>query len=250
MCMIRILKNVAISIAAISLSVFGLSGLSSGVAGTIVGGTSSFDTDNSASAETLAACGWYVSGVDDAVELSNSSGMEYVGNDYELSGQNSMPISIFFSGSSTPDTRCSFYDDEKGVEVNVTWSGTSFTSDSSDHSLDFAAGNALEDEGSNGGDPSTFNITYAKVGCNDDWTAGDSVKISDVAEPPLTPASIANSAILSNYSPTLKSGQSFASCDLQASYSTWLPGGKTPANPGGSYTFTGPTLTTTVTINS
>lgn len=248
--MIRIVKNTAVSVAAIALSMFGLSGLSSSVAETVVGGTSSFDTANTASAETLAACGWYVSGVDESVELSNASGMEYVGNDYELSGQNSQPISIFFSGTSAPDDRCSFYDDEKGVEVNVTWSGTTFTASGADHSLDFAAGDPLEDAASNDGDPSTFNITYTKDGCNGDWTAGDSVKISDLSTPPLVPASIANMSVASNYSPTLKSGATFASCDLNASYSAWLPGGKTPSNPGGSYSFTGPTLTTEVTINS
>ena len=248
--MIRIVKNTAISVAAISLSIFGLSGLSSGIAATTVGGTSSFDTTNTASADTLAACSWYVSGVDPSVTLSNASGMEYVGNDYELSGENSQAVSIFFSGSSSPDDRCSFYDDEKGVNVAVSWDGTEFTASGSDHSLDFKAGDLLEDPASNGGDPSTFNITYTKEGCNDDWTAGSSVKISDGSTPPLHPASIADASVASHYEPTLKSGATFASCDLGASYSAWLPGGRTPTNPGSSYAFTGPTLTTQVTINS
>jgi hypothetical protein len=113
--------QIALGLSAVCLSVYGFSGISVGSAETGVGGTASFGTDSTASADTLAACAWYVSGVDAAVTLSNSSGMEYVGNDYELSGANSGDIGIFFSGDSTPDQRCSFYDDEKGVEVNVSW---------------------------------------------------------------------------------------------------------------------------------
>ena len=251
--MIRIVKKGAIGLSAIALSVFGLSSTSSVFAGTSVGeGILPVNTAATADAETLAACAWYVSGIDTGVSLANSSGMEYIGDDYELTGENSTPISIFFSGSDTADTRCSFYDDEKGVSVEVSWSGTAFTATGDDASLDFEAGDALESVDSNDGDPSTFNITYTKVSdeCNDDWTAGTSVKIEDGSTPPLIPASIADSSILNNYNPTNTTGATFASCQLDATYSTWIPGGITPNNPGGSYNFTGPILTTEVTINS
>jgi len=242
-------KHIALGFSAVCLSVYGFSGISIGSAATGVGGTASFGTDSSADADTLAACAWYVSGVDPSVTLSNTSGMEYVGNDYELSGQNSGDIGIFFSGSSSPDQRCSFYDDEKGVSVNVSWTGTSFSTGTGDASLDFAAGDALEDPTSNGDGVSSFNITYTKGTCGSDWVAGATQKITSGATPPLTPASISDEDVLANYSPTLTSGASFASCNLAAAYSTWLPGGKTPTNPGSSYSFVGPTLTTQVVIN-
>lgn len=247
------ISQIAIGFSAVCLSVYGFSGISMGSAATGVGGTALFDTAADASAETLAACAWYVSGVDPSVSLTNTSGMEYVGDDYELSGANSAPISIFFSGSDSAGTRCSFYDDEKGVSVNVNWDGTAFTKGGGDTSLDFAAGDALEDPTVNVDGQSSFNITYdADAGsCTGGWNSGATERITSGATPPLTPASIADLDVAANFSPTLTGGSAtFASCDLSASYSTWLPGGKTPQNPGNPYNFTGPILTTEVVINS
>ena len=246
------LRNLATGFAATCLAVYAFSGISMGSAATGVGGTDSFGTNASASADTLAACAWYVSGVDPSVSLTNTSGMEYVGDDYELTGSNSSDISIFFSGSDSADTRCSFYDDEKGVAVNVSWTGTTFAKGGGDASLDFQAGDALENPANNVDGQSSFNITYtAGAGsCTGGWTSGATERITGVATPPLTPASIADVDVATNFSPTLTGGSAtFASCNLNASYATWLPGGKTPSNPGSSYSFTGPTLTTTVVIN-
>ena len=246
------LLNIATGFAATCLAVYGFSGISMGSAETGVGGTASFGTDADAAADTLAACAWYVSGVDPTVSLTNESGMEYVGDDYELSGSNTTPISIFFSGSDSPDSRCSFYDDEKGVSVEVSWSGTAFVKGGGDASLDFEAGDGLEDASNNVDGQSSFNITYdAVVGsCTGGWNSGATERITGIAVPPLTPASIADEDVATNFSPTLTGGSAtFASCELNANYSTWLPGGKTPSNPGSSYNFTGPTLTTTVVIN-
>ena len=247
--MISKVKNLALGATAVCLAVYGFTGIAAGNAGTEVGGESSFGTDASASAETLAACSWFVSGVDGAVSLTNDDDMEYVGNDYELTGANSTPVSIFFSGSESPDQRCSFYDDVKGVSVNVTWSGMAFTAAGSDASLDFEAGDDLEDPASNDDGVSSFNITYTKGSCSDDWTAGASQKIKPGTTSPVEPASIAD-ADVNTYTPTTKGGgATFASCALNAAYSTWLPGGKTPLAPGSAYSFTGPTLTTQVVIN-
>lgn len=240
-------KQFGLGIGAVCLSMYGFSGISTGFAETTVV-TAAQTSTSEATADTLPACSWYVSGVDDAIALTHPLDMEYVGDDYELRGENEGDISVYFSGGETPDTRCSFYDDEKGVDVQVTWSGTAFTnSDPTDTSLNFQAGDELENVLSNDGDPSTFNVTYDGETCNGDWVAGDAKKIGiDIS--PIVPASIGDVAVATNYGPTTKPAGTFASCNLTATYSTWLPGNKTPSNPGSPYTFTGPTLTTTVVI--
>ena len=238
--MVQRLKQILMGISAIALAVFGFSGVNSGIAATEVGGTDSVDADTTASSDTLAACSWYVTGLAEEIVLENGDDMEYVGDDYTLEATDE-GIQIFFSASDTPDQRCSFYDDEKGVTVEVSWSGTSFSTGTLDTSMDFSVDDALETSGE-----VTVDITYAGS-CSGDWSAGATKSIG-VDSSPLEPATITNEAVAS-YSPTLKVSPTFASCTLDAAYETKIPGGKTPLNPGTTYSFNGPTLTTTVTIN-
>jgi hypothetical protein len=205
-----------------------------------VGGDADTEATTTASADTLAACSWYVTGLATSLELTNGDDMEYVGDDYTLRATDD-GITIFFSASDTPDQRCSFYDDEKGVEVQVAWVGDSFSTGTADTSLDFAVGDALESGGN-----VQVDITYDGT-CSPDWVAGATKSIG-VDTSPLVPASISDGDV-STYSPTLKTGATFASCTLDAEFETKLPGSKTPQNPGVAYSFTGPVLTTTVTIN-
>jgi hypothetical protein len=238
--MIKKMRQVSVGLAALALATFGLSGVNSGIAATSVGGTGEVDATTSADADTLAACSWYVTGLATELALANGDDMEYVGNDYTLSATDE-GIQIFFSASDTPNQRCSFYDDERGVEVQVSWTGEAFVKGGEDTSLDFAVGDALEEGGT-----VTVDITY-DGDCTADWTAGDTKSIG-VDLSPLIPATIGNTDVAA-YDPTSKTAATFASCTLDASYSTKLPGNKTPLNPGASYNFTGPTLTTTVTMN-
>lgn len=238
--MVQRLKQILMGISAIALAVFGFSGVNSGIAATEVGGTDSVDASTTATSDTLAACSWYVTGLAEAISLVNGDDMEYVGNDYTLEATDE-GIQIFFSASDTPDQRCSFYDDEKGITVEVAWAGESFSTGTADNSMDFAVSDALESGGN-----VTVDITYAGT-CSDDWTAGATKSIGvDIS--PLEPATISNAAVAA-YTPTLKVAPTFASCTLDASYETKVPGGKTPLNPGTTYSFNGPTLTTTITIN-
>ena len=238
--MIKKVKQIAIAFAALALATFGLTGVNSGIAATEVGGVDEVPATTTAGADTLEACSWYVTGLAADIALANGDDMEYVGNDYTLTATDE-DIQIFFSASDTPSQRCSFYDDERGVQVQVAWAGEDFTTGTLDTSLDFSVGDDLEAGGS-----VTVDITYDGE-CSEDWTAGATKSIG-VDVTPLVPASIANDAV-SAYTPTLKAGATFASCTLDATYTTKLPGNKTPANPGTSYDFNGPTLTTTVTMN-
>lgn len=239
---IRIFKQILIGLGAALLAVLGFSGISSGTAATSVGGDGDVEATTSASADTLEACSWYVTGLASTIVLANEDDMEYVGNDYVLQAEDN-EIQIFFSASDTPSERCSFYDDERGVSVEVSWVGNSFTTGTADDSMDFTINDPLES-----GDPDgvTLDIAYTDDDCSADWDAGATKRIG-VDLLPLTPASITD---VSTYTPTSKTSPTFASCMLNATYSTTIPGSKTPQNPGSSYNFTGPILTTTVMIDA
>ena len=125
----------------------------------------------------------------------------------------------------------------------MTWTGTGFTSETDD-SLDWLLGANLETSGT-----SSLDIEYEKGTCDDFFDAGDSVSIDDLADSPLTPATI-TAANTATYTPSaLGAGATFAKCGLNATYSVVLPGGRTPDSPGSPYSFIGPALTTTITVN-
>ncbi|MFM8921312.1 MAG: hypothetical protein ACKOFV_01420, partial [Candidatus Nanopelagicaceae bacterium] len=185
--MITKVRQLLIGLAAVAMALFGFSGINTSIASTSVGGDASTDATTSAAADTLPACSWYVTGLAESLALTNGDDMEYVGNDYTLEASDE-DITIFFSASETADQRCSFYDDEKGVTVEVSWAGETFTTGTADTSMDFAVDDALETEGN-----VTVDITY-EGSCGGDWTAGDTSSIG-VDSSPLTPASISNENI-------------------------------------------------------
>jgi hypothetical protein len=234
------IKAFAILPLAAALTFFGLQAMTSSFAATGAGSDPTSATTG-ADADTIEDCGWYLNGVETALVLSNESGMEYIGDNYTLTTEDDN-INVYFSGTESEDVRCSFYDDVQGARVEVTWDGVSFTA-GADTSLDWDLGDSLE-----GGDTSSLDIEYATgTSCDAAFTSGSSASITSGAISPQVPASISNSAT-GGFAPTDLSAPTFAKCNLDASYSVVLPGGRTPASPGSSYTFTGPGLTTTITV--
>ncbi len=232
-------KAFAILPIAASLVFFGLQTVTSSVAATE--GVGETPATTGATAATLEDCEWYLDGVDTELSLTNTSGLEYVGDDYELTAEDS-GVNVYFSGTVAQDERCSFYDDVRGAGVEVSWTGDSFNA-GDDESLDWNLGDNLETSGI-----STLDVTYSKDTCDDAFTAGGAVSISDPLDSPLSPASISD-ADTGLFFPSSLLSPTFAKCTLDATYSVVLPGSRTPANPGGSYTFTGPALSTTITVN-
>ena len=236
------LKAIAILPLAASLTFFGLQAVSFSIAATTGEGETPATTG--ATALTIEDCEWYLNGVADELSLTNTSGMEYVGDDYELSASDDV-VNVYFSGTDTEDERCSFYDDVRGAGVEVSWTGDSFINATpGDTSLDWNLGDALE----TGPAISSLDITYEADVCDAAFTSGGAVSISDPADSPLTPASISDDAT-GGFTPSALATPSFAKCTLNATYSVKLPGGRTPSAPGSSYTFQGPGLTTTITVN-
>ena len=236
------IKAFAILPIAISLTFLGLQAVTSSIAATTGEGETAATTG--ATAATIEDCEWYLNGVATDLSLTNDSGMEYVGDDYELSALDS-GVNVYFSGTDVPDERCSFYDDVRGAGVDVSWTGDTFANvDATDMSLDWNLGDALEE----GPAISSLDVTYVAGICDAAFTSGGAVSISDPAASPLTPASISDMDT-GSFDPSSLDASTFAKCTLDASYAVKLPGGRTPTNPGSSYTFIGPGLTTTITVN-
>ena len=234
------IKAFAILPLAAALTIFGLQAVSASFAATTGEGETAATTG--AEASTIEDCEWYLDGVTDILSLSNTDELEYIGDDLTLSASDE-GVKVYFSGTETEDERCSFYDDVRGAGIDVTWDGVAFATETLDTSLDWTLGTALETSG-----VSSLDVTYTKATCDDAFTAGGAVSITNLAESPLTPASIDDEAT-ADFTPSAVSGATWAKCTMNASYSVVLPGGRTPANPGSPYSFSGPGLTTTITVN-
>ena len=191
------------------------------------------------SADTLEMCGWRISGVASSITLANTDPtLEYVGSEYALAGVDE-DILIYLSGSGTESTRCSFYGDYKGAQVKVSWTGTSFTS-APDTSLNWSTSDKA------------LTIAYTDTGCSDDWVTESSVTINAAFDTgdEVIPAKILATSVDTalEYSPAAVSGATFPSCGFSADYSTAIPSGKVPTSAGTTYSFTGPTLTSTLVL--
>jgi len=202
-------------------------------------GTASTPVTTSASADTLEMCGWRISGVESSITLANTDPtLEYVGSEYALAGVDE-DILIYLSGGVNESTRCSFYGDYKGAQVKVSWTGESFTS-APDNSLNWNTSDKA------------LTIAYTDTGCSADWITESSVTINAEFETgdDVIPAKILATSVDTalEYSPSAVSGATFPSCGFSADYSPAIPSGKTPTAPGTTYSFTGPTLTSTLVL--
>jgi hypothetical protein len=219
---------------------FGLQAVTASFAGTSAGSLPTSATTG-AEAATIEDCDWYLTGVEQSISLVHDGQIEYIGDDYELEAEN-LNINVYFSGTETEDERCSFYDDVQGAYVAVTWNGTAFVAGGDDSSLNWSFGDSLEEGG-----VSSLDITYAANACDAAFSTDLAASITDVSAEPQVPASISD-ASTGAFSPSELDSPTFARCSLNASYSIKMPGGRTPDNPGSSYTFAGPEIDTTIIV--
>ena len=210
-----------------------------GAFATGIDGEAATPITTAASADTILQCGWRISGVESSIALANAvPTLEYVGSEYTLTGSDT-GIKIHLSGNASEDTRCSFYNDYKGAQVKVSWDGTTFNG-SPDNSLDWAVTDKA------------LGIEYTDESCVAAWTTESALTIAAAFAPggEVVPAAIPATAVDSSeeYAPDAVTGATFPSCGFSASYSTAIPSGKTPTSPGTTYSFTGPTLTSTLVL--
>ncbi len=223
---------------------------------------------SSASVGTVPLCVWQLSGVTDSVTLSHpdaSNGgdahIAYVGDDFILAGSSSQQASIYVgpagqsAASSTDVDNCSFYNEfGQGIsntgaiaQLAIVETATAkFRADyngSEDTAMSFPL-NGTTPTGSTKARNLSLTITPAncyssKVGsAGDNWVkeSGTTGLNSGSSPIPLATLSKANTTTSST-------------CSFSSSLSVYIPGGLTPAHPGNSYTYTGPTLTTTLSTN-
>jgi hypothetical protein len=208
---------------------------------------------------------WQLSGVTDSITLTHPNALAggdshtaYVGNDFRLTGSSVQSASIYVgpsgqvSASTTDVDNCSFY--------NSGGLGVSNTGAKADLGIvdaataKFTAVSGTEDSGMSflldGSTPAggtqlqNLNLTITPTRCvssnmgagsGDNWVkeSGTTGLNSETSPIPL--------ALLSKANTTTSS-----SCSFSSGLSVYIPGGLTPRNPGDLYTFTGPTLTTTL----
>ena len=217
--------------------------------------TTAHSTNNSTSVTAVVAaairtCSWYLENVPESISLSNPSNLEYDGNDLPLEAQDLADISVFFSGDVEKEDRCSFYDEETGVELAMSVSGTGFYNATGDNSLDWDFGELMKD-GSN----SQFSVSFVDQSgtCSSNFTTDFSSKalsngLSGLLN--LKPLTTGPTAVGSSFDPWVlpADNPTFAECTMSAKFQTSVPGGNMPSRPGQSYSFQGPTVTTTLTV--
>ena len=201
-------------------------------------------------ATAIHTCSWYVDNVPESISLSNPDSLEYDGSDLPLEAQDLADISVFFSGDVEKSDRCSFYDEETGVELAMSVSGTGFYNSLDDDSLDWSFGTPMKD-----GSTSQFSVSFIdQLGsCSSGFiTSFSPQELTNGLAGPLNikPLVIGPTAASSNFDPWVlpADNPTFADCTMRAKFETAVPGGSTPSRPGQSYSFQGPTVTTTLTV--
>jgi hypothetical protein len=201
-------------------------------------------------AASIHSCSWYLENVPESISLSNPDSLEYDGNDLPLEAQDLADISVFFSGDVEKSDRCSFYDEETGVELAMSVSGTGFYNSLGDASLDWSFGEPMKD-----GSTSQFSVSFVdQLGsCSSSFTTRfSSQALSDGLAGPLNlkPLVTGPTAVSSSFEPYVlpADNPTFAECTMRANFETAVPGGSLPSRPGQSYSFQGPTVTTTLTV--
>jgi hypothetical protein len=202
-------------------------------------------------AAAIKTCSWYVQNVPEAIVMGNPENLEYIGQDLPLEALDLDEISVFFSGDTEKGDRCSFYDEEIGVELAISVSGTGFYNSLADDSLDWTFGDPMED-----GSDAEFGISFIEEltsTCAPNFTTSFSRQaLIDGSGQALNlvPLKIGPTLVALSFRPYELpiNNPTFADCIVSAQFQTSVPGGKMPRTPGQSYSFQGPTVTTSLII--
>lgn len=217
--------------------------------------TSAHTTNGSTSvtatvAASIHTCSWYLENVPTSISMSNPDNLDYIGQDLPLAAQDLADIAVYFSGDVEKSDRCSFYDEYTGVELAMSVSGTGFFNSGTDNSLDWTFGDLMKD-----GSTSQFSVGFIEQlgSCTPAFTKNFSSQVLDngIGGPiNWKPLVTGPSAVRSNFQPyeLPVNTPTFAECIMSAEFQTSVPGGQMPTRPGQSYSFQGPTVTTTLTI--
>lgn len=201
-------------------------------------------------AASIHTCSWYMENVPESISLSNPDNLEYIGEDLPLEAQDLADISVFFSGDAEKADRCSFYDEETGVELTMSVSGSGFYNSGTDDSLNWSFGDPMKD-----GSASQFSVSFIDQldSCSSGFTTDFSPQVlnNGLGIPlNLKPLFTGPTVVSEEFDPyeLPENNPTFAECVMSAKFQTSVPGGGMPSRPGQSYSFEGPTVTTTLTV--
>ena len=199
------------------------------------------DASTASSVATDLWCTWYATGFASSITLAGTAGAEYEGEAFTLTGSDDDQAALVsgYEVDAAPTVGegqedCSWYNAEKGLTVSITSTGGVFTSDTDAEGTDNSLGWDLVD--------SPLAVTFTEDpgdACSEDWALASGLTIDADADS-VDAAVIAYAADMSTSE----------SCQWDTTFSTAIPAGKTPANPGSTYTFVGPTLTTELAFDS
>ena len=182
---------------------------------------------------------------------------KYVGQDFGLSGADTNSVQVFVGPSaagavSTDADNCAWYgvSNSAGSGANVTYSlpeTPTFTSRTANFANDNSLGFDLDGNPTTGSNTKQLSVVLTKSGCTNaaastlvnGWSGIDLANLyGSGATLSLTAAQLAKSLTSTS-----------SSCTWTTKLSTYVPGGNTPAHDADTYTFTGPTITTTLTAS-
>ena len=221
---------------------------------------------SSASVGTVPTCVWQLTGVTDSVTLTHPDAtaggdthIAYMGKDFRLTGNSSQQAKIYVgaagvAGASTTDTdNCSFYnsgglgvsntgaDAQLGIVGTGTAKFTATYNSSEDTAMTFPL-DGTTPTGSSQVRNLSLTITPTRcvtsnigAGSGDNWVKESGTTGLNATSSPISLALLSKA----NTSTT-------STCSFASALSVYIPGGLTPAHAGQQYTFTGPTLTTTL----
>jgi hypothetical protein len=215
---------------------------------------------SSATVVTVPQCTWQISGASETISLDHSEysadgHTKYVGQDFGLSGTGSNTVKVFVGSSSATSAsndadNCSWYGstDSASSGASVGYSVPSspgFTSTSTSHSDDHSLSFSLDGDATTGSHTKQLTVALTKTGCTDsvatgtgaDWSGDSSANLKSTTTS-FTAAELAASKTTTS-----------SSCSWTTKLTTFVPGGITPSNSADTYTFTGPTITTTLTAS-
>jgi hypothetical protein len=190
-------------------------------------------------------CTWYINGLDASITLASPNGGtdEYEGEELLLTGTQAdqeVLVAGYTAGESpaiadrepvgdADPYDCSWYNSEQGVKVTVTSAGAGFSAVAALGGDDLEMGWTLAEE------PIAVTYTADPDGSCSGWTVASALDITGDG------ASI-DAAVFPYASVT----ETEEDCSWSSTFAVSMPAGMMPTYPGQNYTFTGPTLETSV----
>jgi hypothetical protein len=200
-------------------------------------------------------CIWFVDGVPSEITLTADALEDdtvYDGDQYSLSTTLEDYVA-YTSGSTTggddadSHAACTFFGEQTGIAVDGEWSDTTFEAEAQNYD---GLGGVTDDSANMGfladaTDPLTLNLTQGTCRAFGTWSVGPNI----AAHAELTGSVLTLGADDATERPDDLAGSN-DKCNALVSVTASIPQGKTPLYAGKAYKFTGPTLTTDISIDS